>query len=188
MIIKLQDSDITTAQDDPDSEGIIHVPDAIWNHIIKEVEHPDQTFVNSLYLDVTDIEISGSGLPIIISSFDFDTTSPINTFNMTLKPAGTSQTISVPAHRSLFNVDIFDDYCILYFYHNNSGATFSVNLNQSHTIRYYLQPENIYSTILNLYNDQGVKVFSLGDNNSTDTNPNRMLIYKSFVDFLWLTS
>lgn len=188
MIIKLQDSDITTAQDDPDSEGIIHVPDNIWNHIIKEVEHPEQTFVNSLYLDVTDLEISGSGLPIIISSFDFDTSTRINTFDMTLKPAGQTQQITVPAHKSFFNVDIFDDYCILYFYNNNTNNSFNVTLNTSHTIRYYISSDNIYTTILNLYNDQNVKVFSLGDNNATDTNPNRLLIYKSFVDFLWLTN
>lgn len=56
MIIKLEDSDITTAKENVDDEGIIHIPDAIWNHIIKEVEHPEQTFVNSLYIDVNGLE------------------------------------------------------------------------------------------------------------------------------------
>lgn len=57
IIIRLEDADVTTAQDNVDDEGVIHVPDDVWNHVIQEVEHPEQNFYNSLYLDVRALNI-----------------------------------------------------------------------------------------------------------------------------------
>lgn len=57
MIIQLETSDIIIAQENVDDEGIIHIPDMIWNHIIKEVEIPGQDFVNSLYIDVSKVDL-----------------------------------------------------------------------------------------------------------------------------------
>lgn len=67
IIIKLQDGDITTAQDDVDIEGIIHIPSIEYDHCVQEVQVPGQSFFNELYLNVQDLNIGGSGLPIIIS-------------------------------------------------------------------------------------------------------------------------
>lgn len=47
-----------------DDEGIIHVPDTIWDHVIQEVEHPNQSFYNSLYLDVSALTIDDGQTPL----------------------------------------------------------------------------------------------------------------------------
>lgn len=57
MIIKLSDGDVTVAQDSIDDQGIIHIPENVWDHIVQEVQHPDQSFVNELYINVQDLNI-----------------------------------------------------------------------------------------------------------------------------------
>ena len=64
MIIKLSDGDVITAQDSLDDEGIIHIPENVWNHVVQEVEHPDQSFVNELYLNVQDLTIGSRPIDI----------------------------------------------------------------------------------------------------------------------------
>lgn len=68
MIIKLSDGDVTVAQDSLDDAGIIHIPENVWDHIVQEVQHPDQSFVNELYINVQDLNIgSSSGGPAEIT-------------------------------------------------------------------------------------------------------------------------
>lgn len=57
MIIQLETSDIIIAKENVDDEGIIHIPDMIWNHIIREVEVQGQDFFNSLYIDVNNVDL-----------------------------------------------------------------------------------------------------------------------------------
>ncbi len=57
MIIQLNTADILIAKENVDDEGIIHIPDNIWNHIVKEVEVPGQDFFNSLYIDVNNVSL-----------------------------------------------------------------------------------------------------------------------------------
>lgn len=190
MIIKLQDTDITSAQDNPDDEGVIHIPDAIWNHIIKEVERPDQTFVNSLYIDVKDLDIGGSGLPIVISSFNINNEFYGNTYDMLFKPSGEALTVTVPNGYVFFRVNINQDNWTLAFYYNNTGDSFNVSLVSSFNTRYYLSSGPVTGTSPNLYlyTDQNVPVFRIYDTVTSDSSSNQFSGYSSLVDFLWLTS
>lgn len=188
MIIKLQDSDITTAQDDPDDEGVIHVPDNVWDHVIKEIEHPEQRFINSLYLDVKDLSIGGSGLPLMLYSFDFDDNVRVNTYDMTLKEIGVNKPITVPNGYSFFDVIIYDGYSTIYFYHNSTGNNIELNLGSQNRYRYYLSPNTVNTQVLNLYDSEGNRVFSVSDQNQSDYIGARFLFNTNIIDFLWLTS
>ena len=55
MIIKLTDGDVIAAQDSLDDDGIIHIPENVWDHIVQEVQHPEQSFYNELYINVQDL-------------------------------------------------------------------------------------------------------------------------------------
>ncbi|ORX78728.1 hypothetical protein BCR32DRAFT_301510 [Anaeromyces robustus] len=53
--VKLNSSDITVAQSNVDDEGIIKIPDTTWDHIIDGKEDPNQSFYNSIYINVSEI-------------------------------------------------------------------------------------------------------------------------------------
>lgn len=190
MIIKLQDSDITTAQESPDDEGVIHIPDAIWNHIIKEVEHPEQTFVNSLYLDVKDIEVGGSGLPVIIYSVNIAETYSFNTYDMTLKPSGQSLSVTVPDQHALLSIEERSDRYVIYYLVNNSGSSYNRDLSSGYNSRYYLTPNTISGTspACTFYDSNGNAVFYLRDSNNNDTSSTIINYYKGYLDFLWINN
>lgn len=57
IILKLNNGDVITAQSNVDDEGIIHIPENVWNHIVQEVQHPGQSFVNECYINVQDLNI-----------------------------------------------------------------------------------------------------------------------------------
>lgn len=54
--VSLSTADITTAQDDPDSEGIITIPSLEWDHCVTNMEDPLNPFYNKLYVNVNNIE------------------------------------------------------------------------------------------------------------------------------------
>ena len=66
LIITLTNSDVTVAQDDWQGvEGIIPIPDETWNHIVTDVEHPEQEWFNSMYLNVKALTIGFTKIDII---------------------------------------------------------------------------------------------------------------------------
>lgn len=106
IIIKLEDGDITTAQDDPDIEGIIHIPSIEYDHLVQEVQVPGQSFFNGLYINVQDLEIGGSGLPIIINNFEyfFETMNYLSTRDFISFPQ--IGYITVPGGSTVFTVRV----------------------------------------------------------------------------------
>lgn len=56
IILNLNTADVLAAKENVDDEGIIHVPDRLWDHIIDSVQHPEQSFYNELYINVNGIE------------------------------------------------------------------------------------------------------------------------------------
>ena len=54
--VSLSTADITTAKDDPDSEGIITIPSLEWDHCVTNMEDPLNPFYNKLYVNVNNIE------------------------------------------------------------------------------------------------------------------------------------
>lgn len=190
MIIKLQDSDITTAQDSADDEGVIHIPDAIWNHIIRETENPGQEWVNSLYIDVRDLEIGGSGLPVIIYSVNIADTFSFNTYDMTLKHSGQSLTVTVPYDKALLYINEYNDkYEICYFF-NNTNNNVSRTLAQNRNVRYYLTPNTTTQSNppCRFYDSNGNEVFYLSDASNNDNTSTFLDYYKSYLDFLWINN
>lgn len=192
MIIKLQDSDITTAQDSPDDEGVIHVPDAIWNHIIREVEHPEQTFVNSLYIDVKDIEIGGSGLPVVCQFFRIGSLYSGNTYDLSYKPAGQPLSVDVTSGKAWFAINIGEGgtgYNSINYFVNNGSGTSQVNVDGTYACYYYTTP-NIVDTNspkLTFYDENGNSVIELNDLAYTDNKHNKIVLNSGIIDFLWLT-
>lgn len=189
MIIKLQDGDILTAQEDPDYEGVIHVPDAVWNHIVRETEHPDQEWVNSLYLDVKDLEIGGSGIPIVAYSFNINNEVNVNTYDMILKPAGQALTVDVENDRALVYISENSSGYFVYFIHNRSGVTTTKTLNTSQNVRYYKTPTALSATSggqCYFFNDQAFNIFTLFDAINSDSTMSSMYVSKAFIDFLWI--
>lgn len=190
MIIKLQDGDVLTAQEDADYEGIIHIPDTIWNHIIQETEHSDQEWVNSLYLDVNDLEIGGSGLPIVISSFRIGArNSSINTYDMLHKPYGQSATVTIPNNRFILYITIATNQYEIHFMYNKTGADQTRSFTQFSEDYYYVTntPLGDNSPICYLYSDNGDLVFTFSDNYDNDTRYVYFYLNKQLFDFLWLT-
>ncbi|ORX77203.1 hypothetical protein BCR32DRAFT_248119 [Anaeromyces robustus] len=53
--VQLKSGDITIAQNNVDDAGIIKIPDTTWDHIINGIEDPNQSFYNSLYIDVQQV-------------------------------------------------------------------------------------------------------------------------------------
>jgi len=189
MIIKLQDGDILTAQEDLDYEGVIHVPDAVWNHIVKETEHPGQEWVNSLYLDVKDLEIGGSGLPIVIYNFNINNEVNVNTYDMTLKPAGESLQVPVENGHAIVIISESVDGYFVSFMNNRSSQTVTRTLTTNQNVRYYKTPSTLSSSSSGqcfFFNDQAFNVFTLYDPFSSDQTISSMFVSKAFIDFLWI--
>lgn len=189
MIIKLQDGDILSAQDDLDYEGVIHVPDAIWNHIIREVEHSDQEWVNSLYIDVKDLEIGGSGLPIVIYNFNINNEVNVNTYDMTVKPAGEALQITVENGRALVYISETATGYFVYFINNRSSQTITRTLTTDQVVRYYKTPSALSASSNGqcyFFNDQAFNVFTMYDAFSSDQVISSTFVSKAFIDFLWI--
>lgn len=189
MIIKLEDADITTAQDDSEDRGVIHVPDTTWNHVIKEVEHQDQEWVNSLYIDVGTLSIGGSGLPIVIYGVSIGNDYSFNTWDMTLKEAGTPLTLTVNNKYALLYVyDDGDNYTVYYFY-NNTNAPVNKTLVTANDIRYYITPSAMNATpYCRLYDSSSNEVMYFSDSFSSDQNATFINVKKAYIDFLWINN
>lgn len=190
MIIKLEDSDITTAQDDSEDRGVIHVPDETWNHVIKEVEHQDQEWVNSLYLDVGSLSIGGSGLPILIYSFRIGTQYTANTWDMTLKEANEALTIQVPDGYGLLQVVNFSQRYGVSYLINKSGSTQNYTFSQQNEIRYYLTPSTVSTDypMCYFYNHNSDEVFCIMDMVNSDNEVSHIRVIKEFIEFLWINN
>lgn len=195
MIIKLQDGDVLTAQDDSEYEGVIHIPDNIWNHIIKEVDHSDQEWVNSLYIDVSDIEIGGSGLPVVASFFKIGNDYSGYTYDTTKihhKPAGQEETINIAVGNAFFMICINENGTgnngISYFVNNSSTAS-QITLGSTNTWYYYQSPGpvSVNAPRLTFYDDNNNPVIELSDTNYYDKNYNVVIVNSGIIDFLWLT-
>lgn len=184
MIIKLQDSDITTAQDSPDDEGVIHVPDAIWNHIIKEVERPEQTFVNSLYIDVKELDIGGSGLPLVIDTVNkMPDLLSVNTWEFIRIEQNTTLTI---ANQTLVLITEYNAYYVVEVF-STYGHSESVNIEfeQNYIKRYYVFSSSSNDSRI-MFDIGNQPVFSIRDDNKGDNVKARDTYYKSYIDFLWI--
>lgn len=188
MIIKLQDGDILTAKDDPDYEGVIHVPDTIWNHIIKEVEHPEQSFFNSLYLDVKDLEIGGSGLPVVIHKFKIGTNYSGNVYEINHKPSGQTLSIQVPVSYCVFFVVPKTVHNEIYYFVNNSSSTKTYTIGTDEQY-YYVTPNivSVNSPKLIFLDENDNEIVGMFDNVYNDQSSSSMFVNKNVIDFLWLT-
>lgn len=60
IIVKLENSAVSIAQDSVDDEGIITIPDPAWNTLVTHVDVPGQKWVDTLFLDVSDLDIAVS--------------------------------------------------------------------------------------------------------------------------------
>lgn len=202
MIIKLQDADITTAQEDLDYEGVIHVPDAIWNHIITESEHPDQEWVNSLYLDVSQLSIGGSGLPIFIYSIKLGVKAgvyeTINTWDMNTIPVDqSSYIISIPPKSVVFVVKEYSDRHECSLITNNlsdqSKNYTVVNLTGILGKRYYIKStttsfSSYDLSYVELNDSNGITVLKISESDIGDSKDVDTTFYKNYIDFLWINN
>ena len=193
MIIKLTDADINVAQDDETEEGIIKIPDNLWNHIIQAVEHPTQEFVNSLYINVNDLTIGGSGLPITIYSFQCHSTGTdasdiINTWDMTAQTGGH---YNLPTNRVLIAITQLNNQYKIILRTNDTGSTKFVNFDSDAVTRYYVvSPKSSHELYryCTFYNDQNTAVFELFDTSSTDDLSTFVTLNPYFIDFLWINN
>lgn len=187
IIIKLEDGDITTAQDDPDIEGIIHIPSIEYDHCVQEVQVPGQSFFNGLYLNVQDLDIGGSGLPIIIDSvlltpysnyintWDFQTLSQNQQFNLT--------------NQALLIVREGDDnYFINYIMTYGVNRQITVQTSTTSTIRYYLFNESTANNSMVLFFSGNDQVLTMMDNINNDIYTTTINVRKQFIEFNWLTN
>lgn len=172
IILNLETSDITIAKDDPDAEGIIHVPSEDWNHIIQEVQHPDQSFYNELYINVNGIE------PIVdrmvnLVGVKYDQTEVIWD-NMTLVTQNTQ--ITAIANRPLFVLSFGDStttrysmsFIVPYSNHNETIAANSI---------YYMFPSANNVTSIDLVDTDNNVWCKITDPSWQDNN-------RSYVSFL----
>lgn len=187
MIIKLEDADITTAQDDSEDRGVIHVPDATWNHVIKEVEHQDQEWVNSLYIDVGTLSIGGSGLPIVIdTAVHSPIVASVNTWNFTLLENTTTVTVSsqtlvvVREYSSEYIVETLTTY--------GTSKSVTLEFSSSYITRYYRFSDATGDSIVYFNQNGNNNVFSLYDINKSDTTRAQVHVNKSFIEFLWINN
>lgn len=190
IIIKLQDGDITTAQDDPDIEGIIHIPSIEYNHCVQEIQVPGQSFFNGLYLNVQDLDIGGSGLPIVIDrAVLYDEATGAESAN-TWEFRTVTQTEQITLNnKGLIAVKEDDDVYEIYYW-LTFGVTQNITLEPSPdtTIRYYLFNGSIAGTSrIRLYsgNDQVITLF---DNVNYDNKAGSITIWKTLIEFNWLTN
>lgn len=186
IIIKLQDGDITTAQDDPDIEGIIHIPSIEYDHCVQEVQVPGQSFFNGLYIDVQDLEIGGSGLPIVIdrvkttnSGADF-----INTRNFTLLTQGVQLSLRNQAVLSITYNPNANTYGINYYLAYGKNIEVILPLINNQPTRYYVFDVSSNTTRMLLYSGDDF-FFRLEDFNYSDNQSSNVLFSKNFVDFDW---
>lgn len=187
IIIKLEDGDITTAQDDPDIEGIIHIPSIEYDHCVQEVQVPGQSFFNGLYLNVQDLDIGGSGLPIVIDSvlltpysnyintWDFQTLSQNQQFNLT--------------NQALLIVREGDDnYFINYIMTYGVNKQITVQTSTTSTIRYCLFNESTANNSMVLFFSGNDQVLTMMDNINNDIYTTTINVRKQFIEFNWLTN
>lgn len=186
MIIKLEDADITTAQDDSEDRGVIHIPDDTWNHVIKEVEHQDQEWVNSLYIDVGTISIGGSGLPVVIDTVvHYPAVDAVNTWDFTLVEQQTTLTV---ANQTLVQVMEYTDYYIVRIYTvYGTSKNILLNVSSSYINRYFLfnNATNDSSVRFVKGNDQ---ILYFDDVSKGDTIGTSVYVNKSYFEFLWINN
>lgn len=188
MIIKLTNSDVTIAQDDPDTEGIIHIPDVTWDHIVQEVEVPGQEWVNGLYLNIQDLTIGGSGLPVIIHKFKLGTEYSGNTYEMSHKPSGQTLQLSVPNNYCAFFVSIKAVHNEIYYIVNKSGSTKTFNLTTDEQYYYVTSSTVTGSPKLIFLDEYDNEIIGMFDNVNSDQTTSSMFANKNVIDFLWLTN
>lgn len=109
---------------------------------------------------------------------------------MILKPAGQSLNITVPDRYVFIRVNVNQDNWGLAVYFNDTGSSFTVNLNESFNTRYYMTPNVVQSASPLIYflNDQNQNVFRVYDVIKNDTSATQVVGYNAFIDFLWLTN
>lgn len=185
IIIKLQDGDITTAQDDPDIEGIIHIPSIEYDHCVQEVQVPGQSFFNGLYINVQDLEIGGSGLPIVIDGVRLSnyTSSYVNTWNFTTLTQSTQFTIS---NQTLIVVYEFNDSYEIDCY-TVVGTSKQKTINNNVTTRVYLFNDSNSSSNIEFFSNNTV-AFSMKDQVYSDNIETQLVVKKQFIEFNWLTN
>lgn len=189
MIIKLEDSDITTAQDDSEDRGVIHVPDDTWNHIIKEVEHQDQQWVNSLYIDVGTLSIGGSGLPIVIYGISLGSDYLFNTWDMNLKEAGTPLQLQIQAGYAIVFITEYNDRNAVNIFYNSTGSTATKTLITDYNVRYFVSSAVILSNPqCRLYDSNSNEVLYFNDSSVSDQNSTIVNLKKQYIDFLWINN
>ncbi len=140
IIIKLQDSDITSAQDDPDIEGIIHIPSIEYDHCVQEVQVPGQSFFNELYINVQDLEIGGSGLPIIINGLGdggFDS-AIYPTSNFLTVPINGSTTVELNQYEAVYVITRENNYYYLRYQINIYSTPRTVTLTNTNFLMKYV--------------------------------------------------
>lgn len=189
MIIKLTNSDVTIAQDDPDTEGIIHIPDDTWDHIVQEVEVPGQEWVNGLYLNIQDLTIGGSGLPIVIHKFKIGNEYSGNVYEINHKPSGQTLQLSVPNGYCVYFVSPASVNNEIYYTVNKSGTTKTYNLSTNEQY-YYVTPNTVSASNpkLTFLDENNNEIFSIFDNANSDQTQSTMYVNKNVIDFLWLTN
>lgn len=188
IIIKLEDGDITTAQDDPDIEGIIHIPSIEYDHCVQEVQVPGQSFFNGLYLNVQDLEISGSGLPIVIDGVRLSnySSSYANTWDFTTLTQSTQFTIS---NQTLIVVYEFNDSYEIDCY-TVVGTTKQKTINNNVTTRCYLFNDSNSSSNIEFFTNNPIRtvVLSMKDQVYSDNIETQLVVKKQFIEFNWLTN
>ena len=129
LIITLTNSDVTVAQDDWQGvEGIIPIPDETWNHIVTDVEHPEQEWFNSMYLNVKALTIGFTKIDII--GFTYNN---VDYYLSDMTEVTQSTNYALTTGNSLIKIGIEQDDYILTFIVNNTGNT----INYTWTGGYY---------------------------------------------------
>ena len=176
LIITLTNSDVTVAQDDWQGvEGIIPIPDETWNHIVTDVEHPEQEWFNSMYLNVKALTIGFTKIDII--GFTYNN---VDYYLSDMTEVTQSTNYALTTGNSLIKIGIEQDDYILTFIVNNTGNT----INYTWTGGYYKVINSVsYSSVI-FKSIDNVPVFKLFDLN-TDNNSNTTYIYKNSFNLMF---
>lgn len=191
MIIKLSDGDIITAQDSLDDEGIIHIPENVWNHVVQEVEHPDQSFVNELYINVQDLNISSGPSPINISGIRYRNTTRrfSNTTYFKKNTTGNSLSRSIDYNEAIIKIGKYDaqEYTVELFFNRGNGTVATEVLNNW----YYCEFEinwDIASVDLGFFTGNNfTPVVAIRDNSDDDVMGNSTSFQTAYFIFNDLT-
>lgn len=180
MIIKLTDGDVTVAQDSLDDAGIIHIPENVWDHIVQEVQHPDQSFVNELYINVQDLNIDSGDHKIQLTSAVFSGTVLFSDFTV-----HSSGSVTIPAGNTLVLIKEYADYYQFELTMNQSGNDISRSVPHSGGVLnayYHIWQSAAGGTTLGLKDEIGDTVVTFTDTVNTDTYGNRVNVFKKYFN------